>query len=90
MNQRLASQKMSIEYTNPLLFCLCFVMALLLATSVSASNREVLIDATTAKGHSNEYDSSSEPAQQQAISVPVIVRVTGYGGYDSKAKNSAR
>lgn len=60
-----------------------------------STTREVLIDARTGQGNSAEFDdpvgngdvSDSMPAE--VMELPIIIRVTGYGLYDSKAKNSA-
>jgi len=70
-----------------LVACLGILSVLLSAAQVSASNREVLIDATKPQGHSDAYDSHAEPSQEQSMLLPVIVRVTGYGGYDATEKN---
>ncbi|GEM_PF-401700 len=53
----------------------------------SAANRNVLVDATSPQGHSDAYD-ESVPAER-AAALPLIIRVTGYGAYDAKAKQSA-
>jgi outer membrane protein FlgP len=72
-----------------LVACLSVLSVLSIAAQVSAGNREVLIDATKPQGHSEAYDSRTEATQEQPMLLPVIVRVTGYGGYDAKAKNKA-
>ena len=72
-----------------LVACLSVLSVLSIAAQVSAGNREVLIDATKPQGHSEAYDSRTEATQEQPMLLPVIVRVTGYGGYDATAKNKA-
>ena len=70
------------------------VLLIMLTGKVWAENmtREVLIDTRDTEGSSAAFHQPARDDHAEGLSsvpLPLIIRVTGYGIYDSKAKNSA-